>query len=108
MDATRFVERLIAKRLIADAIAAGYHLDVYDGEERITIRGDDPKVILAAMFSTDEDYVLFVQSNGKESGLVRLIYGNGVDVISDYTTNLEAVVSGANALAERLAQSYGL
>lgn len=37
----------------------------------------------------------------------RIIYGNtGFDVINDYTTNLETVLAGTNALADQLESKH--
>lgn len=98
------IERQIVERLIDDALAEGYTLDVYDGEETTVAESDDREAILAAMFSVDEER-LYYRREGKRVGYVFLVYGNdGHDVISDSTTNLERVMAGAEALAESLAE----
>lgn len=100
------IEKRIAKRVITDALAAGYSLSVNDGEDTTLHSSRDMDAILAAMRSTDEDRLLFHIDHREHApaiGWVRFIYGNdGPDVINDYTTNLEAVLAGANALADRL------
>ena len=99
------IERQIARRAAKDLIAAGYKVAVFDGEEIALEASTDVRAIIAAMFSTDEDY-LFAMTPGedgklKRAGWVRFIYGNtGFDVINDYTTNLETVLAGTNALAD--------
>jgi len=48
-----------------------------------------------------------VDNGGAPSGWVYFVYGNdGWDVVSDYTTNLEAVLKGSGELAERLEAEY--
>jgi len=91
------------KRVIADALTAGYTLDVHDGEE-VTIKDStDAAAIFSAMRTTDEDFLRF-NRGGKSAGWVFFVYGNeGWDVVNDYTTNLESVMEGANALASELA-----
>lgn len=111
IKARQRVERSIARRVILDALRAGYTLSVYDGEEVTLKNSTSVKAILAAMFSVDDDYLLFHKDGhtatkfaGDNDGWVRFVYGNdGPDVVNDYTTNLEEVLKGANALADRYA-----
>jgi len=95
------IERTIARRVIMDALKAGYTLSVNDGEE-VTVRESvDGKAVLAALMTTDEDY-LILHKDGK-AGWVRFVYGNdGWDVINDYTVSIEPVLAGAEILAEKL------
>ncbi len=94
------LERKIAKRVIADALKMGFTIDVNDGEE-ITVKASaDRKAILSAMMTTDEDYLIL--HRGKEHGWVRFVYGNdGWDVVNDYSTNIDHVMAGANAMADK-------
>ncbi len=101
------IERQIARKAAKDLIAAGYKVAVYDGTEIALAASADVRAVMAAMFSTDEDYlfVLTPVAGGKMKrvGWVRFVYGNsGFDVINDYTTNLESVLAETNALAEQL------
>ena len=108
-------ERAIAERLITDAIAQGYQVSVSDGEEWTVKRSTDSKAIMAALFSTDEDYIR-IRKEGEEGsiGQFALIYGNdGWDVIADwsYTEETEAVMQqiqrGASELATAIEIKYG-
>lgn len=95
-------ERKIASQCINDLHNAGYALTVYDGEEETVQRSLDHNEVLGALMTTDEDY-LFVHRPGELAhfGWVRFIYGNdGPDVINDYTTNLEDVLTKTMALAD--------
>jgi hypothetical protein len=95
-------EKKIARKVIDDALAAGYTLDVHDSEEWALRNSFDADAIMAAMFSTDADSLHF-RKGGELIGWVWFIYGNsGWDVISDYTVNLEDLLKGAHALAEEL------
>ena len=105
------IERQIARRAAKDLIAAGYKVAVFDGEEIALEASTDVRAIIAAMFSTDEAYPLAMPpgEGGKltRAGWVRFIYGNtGFDVINDYTTNLETVLAGTNALADQLESKH--
>ena len=96
------IEKRIANRAIKDILAAGFTIDVYDGEEWALENSSRPRQIAAAMYSTDEDY-LFLRKNGKRTGQwVRLIYGNVCDLISDYTVSLEELLKGADELARKI------
>mgnify|MGYP000638497353 CR=1 FL=1 len=97
------IEKRIVRRVVCDALAAGYALNVNNGgdgpelAEPTTVR----KTILGEMFATDDEHLLFYK-DGKRVGWVYFVYGNGVDVVSDNTTNLEDVLRGAKELADQL------
>lgn len=86
-------EGRIAHRLVSTAIADGYFVSINDGEETVVQKSRDINEIIAAMFSTDEGYVIIYKgdwtgqtSEFKRFGRVYLVYGNdGNDVISDYS-----------------------
>lgn len=101
----REVETKIARAAAEAVIAAGFSIIVNDGEEDVTGRLADVDQVLAAMFTTDEDYMVVCQRAGQvagsQHGWIRFIYGNdGWDVINDYTTNLGAVLKPVNELAD--------
>lgn len=116
------IERKIVSRIVKDALAKGYTVSVYDGEEYALKRGTAYKQIMEACFSTDEDTLVFYAKTdeydfGVDSplnklfriGFVSLVYGNcGYDVISDctYTPSMEALLSGAEALANKLEETH--
>ncbi|HXA24406.1 MAG TPA: hypothetical protein VNW90_19135 [Acetobacteraceae bacterium] len=103
------MEVAIVKRIVTDALKAGYTLSVDDGgDEYAVTRSTSRKAVLDALINTDED-VLHLERRivglEREHGWVRLVYGNdGWDVINDYSgaEHIEAVLAGANALAEKL------
>ncbi|WP_316200995.1 MULTISPECIES: hypothetical protein [unclassified Bradyrhizobium] len=99
------IERQIAEKVIDDALAAGYTIDVFDGEEFPLKQSTDREAILKAMFSTEEDR-LYLTKDGKR-GWVWFIYGNGYHLISDYTINLATVLAGAEKLSEELEEEHG-
>lgn len=98
------VERVIVRRIIHDALRAGYALNVFndDGYDyELPEPSTKTKSILDAMFATDEEWLWFFRDN-KRVGWVFFVYGNsGWYVISDYSTNLESVLEGANKLVNR-------
>lgn len=96
-------EKRIVGRLVTDLLAAGAQLSVNDGEEITLTRSRNPDKIFEALSSTGEDYLLVdFPATGPRQRWVRLIWGNDVDVISDYHTSLEAYLAGANTLAQEL------
>jgi len=97
------IERAIVRRTVKDALAAGYTLDVDDGGEDLAVEGAKTlKATLDALLNTDEDYLILRRLESGAKGWVRFVYGNdGWDVICDYSVNIEDVLAGANALAER-------
>lgn len=101
----QLVEKEIVECVVDDALKAGYLLAVYSGEET-TERSRRRGIVLKAMMKTDEDYLLFSRAedldDARVHGWVRFIYGNdGWDVVSDYTVNLEPVMAGAHAIANK-------
>ena len=86
------IERVIAQRIIAKALAEGLGVSIHNGEDE-----DEPPVLhnpdeaLAQIMQTDMDGLYFYRRDeGRPYAWIRLVYGNdGFDVISDYTTNLE-------------------
>ncbi len=101
----QLVERKIASALIRDGLFAGYSIsvDIDSGRECVLEKSINRKEILNAMFSVDEEFLIFYKDN-KQVGWVFFVYGNdGWDVISDYTVNLEHIMGNANKLSERYA-----
>lgn len=98
------IEKRICGRLVSDLLADGYSITIYNGgDEAELTKSTDEATIYAAMAATDQDeLVIHSGPTAKRAGWVRLVYGNDVDVISDYTTNLDKVLAGANALANEL------
>lgn len=94
-------ERRIVGKLVQDALAHGYSLSVWDGGEMTVVESTDPDEIYKALATTDSDS-LYIHTRAKNPPAVVLIWGNGVDVISDYNTSLEDLLAGANELAEGL------
>ena len=96
------MERQIVRKVIDDALGAGYTLSVFDGEEETLTDNADAQRIFDAMFTTDDDRLYFLKG-GAQVGWVHFIYGeSGWDVISDYTTRLEMVLDGASILSDQL------
>ena len=104
MRIERKMEQAIAKATIKALIDADYFVTVNDGEEETVKRSRDADAIFAAMFTTDEDYLIATKKNPMQGrAWVRFIYGNsGWDVINDYTTNLEDVLKPVMELADKL------
>ena len=101
------VERRILRQVIADALSMGYLLSVDDGDGFTVRKSADAAAVLAALMTTDEDYLHLdkFDPNGvrTEHGWVRFVYGNdGWDVVCDYSVNIEPVLAGAEKLADRL------
>jgi len=103
------IEHKIVSRIVKDALANDYKVSVYDSEEYVLKRSQSYKAIMAACFSTDDDTLVIRDNEGEYLGSIALIYGNcGYDVISDYTYNetIENLLTGANALARKLEETY--
>jgi len=106
IETRKRLERQIARHTIKAALAAGYTLGVYDCEEITLENCADAGKVFDAMFTTDDDKLLFYR-DGQRIGWVWFVYGNdGYDVISDYTTNLDAVMDPINVYTDKLAERH--
>jgi hypothetical protein len=95
-------EKTVVRRVVRDLLAAGYKLSVDDGEETSVKNSTEFKKIVAALMTTDEDY-LYASKPGCKTGFVRFVYGNDSwEVICDYGTSLEPYLKGAHEVCERL------
>lgn len=105
MDTT---ERRIARRLIRTILGAGYHVRVWEGEGWGGPRTSKLSEAMEHLGSTDSDRLYVYDPNGSDlpvkMGGVLLIWGNGLDLISDYTDTpamcalLDPVMEYANTL----------
>lgn len=96
------IERLIVERVVTDLLAAGYLISINDDThangEDVIVDSTDHDAVLKVMFSTDGDCIMVDRNpqKGREApswnGYVSLIYGNGGDVICDWTTSLDAII----------------
>lgn len=81
-------DRRITSRLIGEALARGFKVSIYDGEEWAVRRSTDADTIGAFIGATDEMTVRV--SNDQNETLARffLVFGNGDDTtIADCTDN---------------------
>ncbi len=109
------VEKRIVRLFVKDALAAGHRLSVsyergYDIDEMLN-GSRDIKAIMDAAFAADEAHLFVHKADGPTTengsvlseGWVYIVLGNdGWDVISDYTTGIEALLVGADALAHKI------
>jgi hypothetical protein len=86
-------ERTITRRIVKAALAKGYTVSVYDGEEFALRRSSSERAIMKAIYSTDED-TLVMHGGERRIGQIYLVWGNGEDVVTDYTDcpEIEALV----------------
>jgi len=92
------VERKIATAFVTSAIQDGYGMtvDYGDGssEKFVSI-----KATLTAMFQGDDD-MLVLYKQDKSVAWIHFVYGNdGWDVISDYSVNLEPIMTAAKKIS---------
>lgn len=100
------VEREICTAVVDALLAAGFSIEVDNGDD-MTTQSDVRPTILEAMFKTDDER-LYVERAGADKcvGWVYFVYGNdGWDVISDYTVNLEPYI-GAGSRVQKIVDEY--
>ena len=81
------LEGSILRCLLLVIVANGYSVTLNDGEEDVIEKSTNIEEIEDAARSTDEDYLIVFVASGRKVGAIRLIWGNGEDLISDYTDN---------------------
>jgi len=104
------IERAIIRRAVEDIIAAGYLVSVYYGDDEYGIRRSANRdAIMAEVGACDEEWLNVMRADDTAKsgyrlvGTIALVYGNdGWDVIADYHTNLEQLLTGANDLGTAL------
>jgi hypothetical protein len=83
------IERRIAGEVISEALAAGHTIDVCDGVETTVRKSCSKRAVLAAMFSTDRDILTVRTGPGGRLGTILFIWGNGADVLTDWSDRPE-------------------
>lgn len=86
------IERKITNRVIDALIGAGYGISVYDGEEMVLRNSRSRREIRKRLATTDSDCLYASGKAGKGVGYVSLIWGNGEDVLSDYSLALDTIL----------------
>ena len=104
-------ERQIVGAILDAALARGFVVSVYDGEEWALTGSDSRPAIAREVGATDCTTLRFrdparLDGRGKAAsvGSVFLVHGNGCDVIGDYSDNPATVglLAPALAVADRL------
>lgn len=93
---TSKVERGIATKLVQAIHKAGFVISVHDGEEFNCEDLSKLASVRAHLATTGEDRLFFRKPGETQyAGWIWLIFGNGEDLISDYTANetTEALVA---------------
>lgn len=81
------IENRIAQALIHEILVRGFTVSINDGEEEVITKSTAEKAILKAMANTDENTIVFFNSKGPVGGIM-IFFGEGDEMISDYSDNL--------------------
>lgn len=108
----QLIERAIIRRAVTDALQKGFVVSVWDGDEYTVTHSNDLAKIMAEVMAADEGVLAFWKPDASRKtgfahlGAAYLVYGNdGWDVINNYHTSLEELLSGANALADSISNA---
>lgn len=83
-------ERFVVKQIVGRALDKGYLLSVDDGEDVPIQNSDDPEAVMAELGHCDEEWLLVANADGKQIGVIYLVYGNDPDeVVADCTDKPE-------------------
>lgn len=97
------IERQIVTAVVDALLGAGNALAVEDEEQGTGPFIRDRAQVLRTLFASDEDLLLV---RGAHHGWVWFVYGNGWDVLDDYSVSLENVLMPVNELADREANEW--
>jgi hypothetical protein len=90
------IEQQIVTPIIQRALAKGYMVSVdTDGEDYDLYCSTSEQEIFETIFACDYAKVLFHDVRFNRRGFILFIYGNGEDVVSDYSDNdeMEALIN---------------
>lgn len=97
------IENDVVTRTVDALLAAGYALTIREDVWRPEVPTRDRALILAELEETDDDVLVAIRE-GDTRGWVRFVYGNdGWDVICDYSSRLEGVLTDVNAYVDSIA-----
>ena len=97
-------EKMIVRKVVKNAIALGYTVSLYDGEEWTVRKSSNVAAVMDAVQSTDSDTLSF-RKDGEKVGSVWLVYGNSAsEVIADYSDveEVQTILAPALARADKL------
>ena len=95
------LEKAIVLALIDECDKVGYRpFRVYDGSESLYTA--TAQRALDAIFAVDDSTVYFTDLHVREINWVKLVGGNGEDIISDYTCGDRVFESAVMAVMERI------
>lgn len=102
---TETIERLIVGKLVDGLVGHFDNIEVTDAEGTVLIKdNDNSRAVVGAIFSGVGDIIEITCEAHNENYWIRLVLGNGVNIISDYSVNLqdEELLHKAEALAAAL------
>lgn len=102
IDARIEREKSVVRSIVSSAIAMGYSVSLYDGEEWTLKQCVDKTALMAAVMTTDCDKLAF-RKLGELGvcGSVLLVYGNSAsEVMADWTDNEETNKILKNAILQ--------
>jgi hypothetical protein len=112
----QMLERRIVRRVMSGLLNAGYLIEVYDPEvynpkiKKPTLH-ETLKDVVPDLFSCDNEMVYVHERQYRSAvGWVHFIYGNGnngLDVIHDYSTNLEPQLKPVMDYVDTLQDRFG-
>jgi hypothetical protein len=92
-NAMQAIEKKIATAIVEAALAKGWTIGVYDGEEWALKRSSSKDEIIKALASTDEDVLTIRDAGGEAMGSIYLVWGNGEDLVSDHSVDLTYLIN---------------
>jgi hypothetical protein len=100
------LEMQILRKTVKVLLEAGFSLTVFDGEEDTVKQSTSFKEIVAALRTTDEDW-LYTYRNGQKTSFIYLVYGNDPwEVICDYGVSLDDILKPVFEYGEKIEEKH--
>ena len=103
MNINFIVENIIIKKLFKAIIEKGYYISIYNMEENTVSVSNDLEKLMTGLRTTHSDcFYVFADPHKQGIGWIDAIYGNGVDVLSDWTIDLNDIMDPIMKFVDRV------
>lgn len=92
----QYAENIIVHRSLLELQRAGFTTHLSDNGKAKSID------LLLRQLPDSEEAVVYVKKSGEFFGWVLFVYGNGADILADYTINLESALGNVQSVADAL------
>lgn len=79
-------EKSVLRGIISRALAKGFTVSLFDGEEWVVRKSRNAQEVIGSMFTVDEETLRFCDADGVKVGDAFIVHGNSPEeVVCDHT-----------------------